>query len=296
MDSFSKLMLLLNIIYVIGYGCMLELQLSPAAIMLASADLIEWPKLAPAAWFGPDGRPAADLAASPDQLPAGSADRDAELEAQKKVAAMLAETRDKLAGLPAFEQSCGKCAEFNQTLDEALLELNNFIELESNDDGPVGGRAQDWTQTRGWAHSMLHGEADALRQLLALNAYEKLGSVVSLYSECVAQLGQLGSLEQLDQLLPVAPSMGTLGGVVGEIQARAGDAIQMASLPEVHAGALAKREAGAGAAAHELVRRPDGADPDSEATIEVETGQTGGLMGKLGARASDLFQRAKSLL
>lgn len=125
-----------------------------------------------------------------------------ELAALISLLAMLEAMRSKLYQLPQHTRS--KCSRFTGSLNQAVDEIDSLAKL---------------TERHGQALlGLLHEDADASRKLQAINAYESLGTAISFYFECIAQIGKHDTVGELANLLPINDQLsswlnGTINGL-----------------------------------------------------------------------------------
>lgn len=113
---------------------------------------------------------------------------------QSKLLDMLQATGNKFdsIGLARGPKLAQNCLRFNDTLHGAIRHLGALVKL-------TGGLRTDQPDDK------LHEEDEQSRRLQAQQAYESVGSTISLYFECLAQMGALGvSDDLLEGLLPIA--------------------------------------------------------------------------------------------
>jgi hypothetical protein len=207
MDSVSKFIILCALLYSI---CRQSLIL-PAVIRTVSAqlDLGQQPAMYPQQQpMSPQQQPLPLLNGQQESSSNNDKSGDPVAGAQTRLLEMLQGTRKKLAELTPFESR--QCSEFNWTLNEAYHQLDGLVKLGQNQLESVEPNYAAGPSAMG----QLHEQMDAMRQLKAMNAYEALGSSMTLYFECLAQLGQSGLARQLESLLPISVNMGTLGGLM----------------------------------------------------------------------------------
>lgn len=303
MDPICKLVLFFNLVYVISQAASISSHGRPQ-IIYAAANSIDWPQMD---WFNSkqqqqqqqqqnQSKSQVDMFDQINDLDHSQNDSasHSELAAQKRLAQMLNLTREKLS-LFSFGPLNTNCLEFNWTLHEASRELNNLIEVIEPNSHPTDVFASVPSNSFMPVNSMLHEDIDTLRKLQALNAYEALGSAVSLYFECISQLGLMGNLNQLTELLPIGFNITSLGSLVENIAQSGVEEIQFAEFTENGERdsnhLVVKRDA------NDVLMKQNDGDINPEVIIEVETDEAErGLLGKISSKASDLYKKTNDLI